>query len=187
MSQKYKCSQLGLILVLSFCIVVSSCATMPPQPKTLTPRNTPLPPTATIPPPAETTLLPTETSLPDQQTLSVPVGTSITIDGSFRPGEWDRALKVELNNGGALFLSSYQDDLYLGLQSSEMSYGSICVVRDEQIVILHSSAALGSAIYEELKSAWNLTQEFSWCCRSMSPVSEKEALYTTEGWLARMV
>jgi hypothetical protein len=83
-----------------------------------------------------------------------------------------------------LLLSSYQGELFLGLQSSELSYGSVCIAQDDQIKILHSSAALGTAIYQKDESQWNLTQEFSWCCRSMFPVSQSEALYNREGWLA---
>jgi hypothetical protein len=47
----------------------------------------------------------------------------------FLPGEWGNALKIDLDKDSELLLSNYQGDLYLGLQSSEMSYGSICIMR----------------------------------------------------------
>lgn len=177
MPKKIKRTILKSLFPLILLFVLMGCGATPPEMKTSTPRNTSLVPTTTSPPP-------TATSLPEVDAVKVPSGEEITIDGSFLPGEWDEALKISLDGEGTLMLSRYHGDLFLGLQSSAMSFGSVCIVRDEQIVILHSSAALGTAIYELDASHWNLTQEFSWCCRSMSSDSEKETLFKAEGWLA---
>ena len=116
--------------------------------------------------------------------IEVPSGNPVSIDGSLLENEWEAALKIDLENDAELWLSTSTDYLFLGLRSPAMSYGSICLAQGDQISILHSSAALGTAIYEKGEAGWVLTRDFSWCCRSYAPHSESDAHFETEGWIA---
>jgi hypothetical protein len=82
------------------------------------------------------------------------------------------------------------DYLYVGIRASAKGSGvaSICIDRGDQVAILHSSAALGTAIYENEGTEWQQIQEFSWLCRntgsSAAAQKEQSEFLQAEGWLA---
>jgi len=74
--------------------------------------------------------------------------------------------------------------LYLAVKTLNIGAVNLAIQNEDQVRILHSSAALGSAIYEKRGDGWHLTQNFSWCCRSTISFDESEQLFQDEGWLA---
>ncbi len=130
-----------------------------------------------------TAALPTETASPSSPVIQVPDGNMPTIDGTFSSGEWDGALTTDLVNGGELMLMHNDGYLYLGIQSREMGYGSICTADDNQVSILHSSAGLGTAIFERDGPDWRRIQQFSFCCWEAYQ-SELNAFLQRDGWVA---
>jgi len=119
--------------------------------------------------------------------VSAPQGRRATIDGVFAPGEWDDALEIDLPNGRLLLMHA-GGYLYLGIRSENLGLGSICVVRDEQIAILHSSAALGTATYEKAGDTWHKSRDFIWTNRAVSnnqqALDERQQHLEREKWLA---
>jgi TolB protein len=123
--------------------------------------------------------------------VNVPlVGLLPTLDGVLEPGEWAGALQDNLSDGGELFLAQDGEYLYVGIRASGRGsgVGSICLDRGPQVAILHSSAALGTAIYENEGAEWQQVQDFSWQCRNTgSSAAAQEArreFLQAEGWLA---
>jgi CubicO group peptidase (beta-lactamase class C family) len=148
-------------------------------------------PTATVVPPVDTphpspttAMLPTDTPPPANLSVPVPQGNPATLDGHLSPDEWDGARVEEFSQGGELLMMHDDGYLYLGIRSRSMGYGSICIAQDSQISILHSSAALGCAVFEQDGNDWRRTQQFSWCCRSLTDDSPREAHLQREGWSA---
>jgi hypothetical protein len=119
--------------------------------------------------------------------VAAPQGRHSTIDGVFAPGEWDEALEIDLPNGQLLLMhaGSY---LYLGIRSEKLGLGSICIIRDEQIAVLHSSAALGTATYEKAGDSWRKSRDFIWTNRAISndqqALDERQQHLEREKWLA---
>ena len=78
--------------------------------------------------------------------------------------------------------------LYIGIRAKSEPVTSICIDQGEQVSILHSSAALGAAIYEQSDGVWEMIQEFEWCCRETtdSPQAQESRSEHLEqnGWLA---
>ena len=143
--------------------------------------------TATLPSPTETTaptLTTTEVPLVPGLTIEVPQGTIPTIDGTISSGEWDRAFTDELSDGSELMMMHSNGYLYLGIRSHVRGVGSICTLKNEQVWILHSSAALGNAIYEKTDGGWQMIEGFSWCCRDTAANLERDALLKENGWMA---
>ncbi len=143
--------------------------------------------TATLPSPTETTAptpTPTEGLLVSGPTIEVPQGTAPTIDGILSPGEWYRAFTDELSDGSELMMMHSNGYLYLGIRSRVMSVGSICTLKNEQVWILHSSAALGNAVYEKTDGGWHQIEGFSWCCRATTPNLERDDFLKENGWMA---
>ena len=77
--------------------------------------------------------------------------------------------------------------LYVGINSDKIGAVNLAFIReDNRVWILHSSAALGSAIYEERIEDWELAQDFSWCCRNTLVFTERDELFQEEGWQANI-
>jgi len=121
-------------------------------------------PTDVLHPPSATPAVPSTAAQPNASTIHAPQGNAATVDGTFSPGEWDGALTVDLTNGGKLMLMHDDGYLYLGIRSRAMGFGSICTSDENQVSILHSSAGLGTAVYEKDDQGWHRTQQFSYCC-----------------------
>jgi formylglycine-generating enzyme required for sulfatase activity len=174
----------------------TAAATMYVSPTTVP--TLPLTTTSGIPPAATSVLAPTtlpaETEVvppaTDDRTIQVPAGTLPSLDGSLGPDEWTGAYHDELSDGGELYLMQDGDHLYVGIRASGTGsgVGSVCVVRGDEVAILHSSAALGTAVYERGEAGWQQTRGFSWRCRSTSDTpsaqEERDRFLQEEGWLA---
>ena len=138
--------------------------------------------------PTLTPVNPTDTPDPNLSLVIVPGGSAPSIDGSFLPGEWESAIQSEMSGGGELLLMHDGGYLYLGVRAKPEPVTSICIDQGERVSILHSSAALGTAIYEQGDAEWEMIQDFEWCCREItdSPQAQESRSERLEqnGWLA---
>jgi hypothetical protein len=122
--------------------------------------------------------------------VHVPPGNPPTIDGTLSPGEWDHAAVEAFADGSELLLMQADGYLYLGIRSNtpEMIAGNVFVHHGEEIAILHTSAALGTAIYQQGEDNWQQVQPFVWQCRSTgfgaAAQAERDAFLQEEGWVA---
>jgi hypothetical protein len=118
--------------------------------------------------------------------LEVPRGAAPTIDGVLSPGEWDAARRREFTGGSHLLLMHDQGRLYIGMRAH---IGSLCLDGGGTIAVLHSSASLGTAVYEKGEAGWKRTREFDWTCRDASDSPEarqaREEHFKRERWVAR--
>jgi len=122
--------------------------------------------------------------------VNVPHGSPVFLDGTISPGEWDDAVVESFADGSELLLMYADDYLYLGIRakSPEMIAGNVFIQRGDEISIMHSSAALGTAIFQRGNDIWQQTQDFIWQCRSTSQSdtaqAERDAFLQQEGWVA---
>ncbi len=171
-----------------------------PQPTIAQPTPTPtiiLPtPTLTIVIPTPTpTSEPTDTSLPptdvpeaDAIQIVVPAGSEAVIDGVLSEDEWALASRIDLDDESQLFLMHAGGYLFLGMRGKPEPVTSICIDQTEQVSILHSSAAIGTSVYQLADGIWEQTRDFEWCCRETTDSPQaQEALsihLQEEGWVA---
>ena len=147
---KNRSSRVVVIMIIGLVIGVS-CApatitSLPPTAlPTLIPTKEILTPTSLI---TITPLKPTE--IPESKDLEilVPGGNEATIDGILSPEEWDPAYQTELVGGGELLLMHEGGYLYLGIRAKPEPVTSICLDQGDRVSILHSSVAMGTAIYQ---------------------------------------
>lgn len=129
----------------------------------------------------------TKTS-PNSASIIVPVGNTPTIDGSLNSGEWEAALVEYFADGSELHLMQADGYLYLGIRSKtpEMIASNVFIQRDDEVEILHTSAALGTAIYIKELDGWHQIKDFTWKCRDTSDSdnakAEREKFLLEEGW-----
>jgi hypothetical protein len=115
------------------------------------------------------------------------------IDGRLSGGEWDGALEEIFAGGSTLFLAYSEGWLFIGIR---MNPAVPFVVnahmrRGDEITILHSSAALGTASYREAEAGWEQVRDFDWRCRDTSDSqpaqAERADFLQDEHWLASIV
>jgi hypothetical protein len=122
----------------------------------------------------------------------VPQENTPLIDGTLSTGEWDAAREESFKGGSQLFLLTDSKYLYMGIRSNfaGMLMGNIFIQRGDTISILHTSGALGTAIYQQGPEDWRLIQDFTWQCRdagdSQTIPVECKAFLDQEGWLGSM-
>jgi hypothetical protein len=115
------------------------------------------------------------------------------IDGTLSPGEWDAARQESFTDGSQLFLLVSGGYLYLGIhvKSPDMITGNVYINHGDEISILHTSAALGTAVYQKSADGWALNRDFTWQCRDLSDSqaaqAERRAFLQQEGWVGSIV
>lgn len=120
-------------------------------------------------------------------TVTVPRGPAPSLDGTLSPAEWSGARRFDIPGGQVLLLCA-DDSLYVGLRTPDRAVGSLCVDQGDRIAVLHSSGALGTAIYAPAREGWRLTRPFSWRCRNQPDAArlaaERTLFWRDEHWLA---
>jgi hypothetical protein len=120
----------------------------------------------------------------------IPSGNPPTLDGTHSSGEWHNAHVETFADGSQLYLIQAGDYLYLGIEAVDpgMIAGNVFLQRDDEISVLHSSAALGTATYQKSEADWKKIQDFNWRCRntgnSESARAERVEFLEQEGWVA---
>ena len=128
----------------------------------------------------------TTTTRPPGRVLSVPSGEAPTIDGIVSTGGWDGATSTIMTDGTPLHWMYSDETLHVALEGGELGAVNLAIATGDETWILHSSAALGSALYTREQSSWSLTRGFSWCCRSTTADAGRRALFDEEGWQANI-
>ena len=133
---------------------------------------------------------PTEQELEDGGPLVLPQGRPPALDGTISSGEWDDALVETFADGSELLLMQDEKFFYVGIRANDTGpfSSNVFIQKGDEVSILHSSAALGTAIYQKDEDGWVQIQDFSWHCRNTSNSEtarvERDEFFQDEGWLA---
>ena len=124
---------------------------------------------------------------PQDLTVTAPRGAA-TLDGTFAPAEWSGAYVGQLTGDGEVRLMHDGGYLYLGVRRRGDLVVTVCLDQGDSVSVLHSSAALGTAVYQRAEDLWNLVRRFTWELRdstmSAAAQQEREAFLRREGWVA---
>ncbi|MCP4542201.1 MAG: hypothetical protein GY832_34190 [Chloroflexi bacterium] len=177
------------VVALIILILVTGCGKSEPTatPSSPTVAATPILPTAT-PVPSSTPQAETIPTLASGPTIAVPYKNPPILDGVLSPGEWDNAQQETFSDGSELLLMHDGNYLYLGIRAStdDLFVPTVCVDRGNEMIFLHSSAALGDAFYERAEDDWQLTKPFEWILREGALESHRESFLQDKGWLASL-
>ena len=121
--------------------------------------------------------------------VELPVVDDPTIDGIINDQEWQNATVHHFQDGSEVYLIVSGGHLFLAIRSvgGGMIAGNVFLGERDQISILHTSAALGTALYQKDGDKYRKIEDFSWCCRSKTDNEAsrlaREEFFTKEGWL----
>jgi len=127
-------------------------------------------------------------NLSPENAVHVPHGSEPMLDGTLSEGEWGDASQIDLDDDTVLRLKHAGGAIYLGLSAQAVGIPSACILRGEDVWVLHASGALGMAVYGKTGETWTKTRAFEWRCRTgdydAAAASERETFLEEEGWLA---
>jgi hypothetical protein len=125
--------------------------------------------------------------------LQVHAGIAPVIDGRLEDGEWDDAVALQLAETSTLYVKHAGGFLYVAVRERTRSQvvGNVYVARAGEVLILHASHALGTAVYVRDGEAWSLDRPFTWACRALGfadvAIAERASFLAGHGWLASVV
>ena len=99
-------------------------------------------------------------------------------------GEWKHATQVSLTNGSYAMLMHDGRFLYVALVGAKPGIASLCAAGKNGVRVLHASAALGTATFEQEKEKWRLTRGFTWTNRDTNNMADRNKTLAAEGWFA---
>jgi len=101
-----------------------------------------------------------------QASLNVPTMTRPAIDNAFSEGEWQGATKIDLADGGEVWVGADDEAVYFALHKmppGRFGFGCFFLYSADRILVLHASAQLGSAVYRQKGDLWFPDQEkYTW-------------------------
>ncbi|MEM7164062.1 MAG: hypothetical protein AAF581_01285 [Planctomycetota bacterium] len=106
----------------------------------------------------------------------------LKVDGALDDKEWKGAKEQSLGGGATLLLRHDKKGLGLGVRSENAGILSVFLAIENRVLVLHSSARLGTAIYEKdpKSDAWQPVQKFKY----QAPSDE---FWKAEGWRANVM
>ena len=118
--------------------------------------------------------------------VEIPEGPAPVVDGTIEPGEWAEAVGTALDDGTGVRWMHAGGSLYVGIDGDEVGAVNLVLAGGDEVRMLHSSAALGSAVYVRENGARRMECGFEWCCRSRTDGTDAVALFESEGWTANI-
>lgn len=128
-------------------------------------------------------------SLGTAQELDVPRAAAPVLDGKIGEEEWNGGVVRPLDGGGEARFQRDEDRLYVAIQGRGEGWSHIYLGDEDQIRVLHASAALGDAVYRRSsEDRWAPVSGFAWEMRETAMTSEaiaaREAYMARHGWVA---
>jgi hypothetical protein len=113
--------------------------------------------------------------------------TEPTLDGRVDDAEWTGASSRPLEGGGTVRLLSRGNLIYFGIRGAAEGIAHVCVASQDQVSILHVSAAVGSARYRQADGKWTQATPFTWSLRDPgltgAAADARRAYLEKEGWV----
>lgn len=124
--------------------------------------------------------------------VQVPRGAAVTIDGRVNDAEWTAALRIEHPSGTVVRLKQDDSHLYLGFTSTRPGFASLCLAINDDVHVLHASAALGAVTYRPNGSTWQSADTaFGYGMRNIAlndaATAERSAYLREHGWVASTI
>lgn len=184
---RYPLRSMAVALAVLISLVTCACTTTgSTTTSTAAATTTTTPPTEASPTTTETLPSSTTAASVTVRTLTVPGLQAPVIDGVVGTNEWTGSTTVKMSDDSVLHWMHDGSVLYMALDSDAVGAVNLVISTGDETWVLHSSAALGSALYLPAGGAWELSHGFDWCCRTANDDSARLELLDEEGWQANI-
>jgi len=122
-------------------------------------------------------ILSLQAQTPKDETLKIPPGCAVKIDGKIEENEWRDAAAYELTGGGKVFIKHDGEYLLVGVRGATKGWSHLYFSEgdDRSMTVMHASAALGKTVYSPDKSnLWQPSNTFNWELRDRTITAETE-------------
>ena len=103
-------------------------------------------------------------------------------------GAMDLAVKIWVLAGvSCLILApahAANEPLRIVVSGGKPGIASVFVANHDVVNVLHSSAALGTAVYKRDGRRWKLVRGFEYSCRDPNDIAARQRFFAREGWLS---
>lgn len=111
------------------------------------------------------------------------------IDGTVAASEWAKAVRVRLGDNGFAYLQHNNQYLFVAIAARRAGTASLCsTTKANAVRVLHASAALGTAQWQQKDAKWSLERGFDFQLRDTGDTAEAQAarrkFLGEEGWFA---
>lgn len=114
-----------------------------------------------------------------------------TLDGEISPGEYDGGTTLTGSTGLVVHVRTTDDAIYVAASGTPGGYPHLATTRGDTVLVLHASAALGTARFAGPASTKSLVRRPNWEVRNAgtgaSGVAARDQYYRREGWTATTV
>ena len=94
------------------------------------------------------------------ESVTIPKGSTITVDGVSAEQEWDDATTVDFEGGEYLKMKQDGEYVLLAIKGEKLGISSVAIHAENEVKILHASAGLITAVYNRQGESWVQTEEF---------------------------
>lgn len=134
-------------------------------------------------------ILPLEGIANAAEPVRVPRAKTPIVDGVISATEWDRARVEKLAGGGDVLFQHDGEYLYVAIRVTGTGIGSLCVPHGPKgVAVLHASAAIDAAVYEQAGADWRPVRKFDFKVRDTSArpdaMRQRTAFLSEQNWFA---
>lgn len=111
------------------------------------------------------------------------------LDGSISDSESKSLIIIGENGDNRLMISSSGGNLKVAVESKELYVASLCICNEQnEVTILHASAALGQIVYKKEAGKWTTEEKFNWQMRETGMdaaiIAKRKRYLDNYGWVA---
>lgn len=110
------------------------------------------------------------------------------LHGSFTTAERRAATDSLTESGASLWVRQAGEYVLVTIESDTIGVASLCIGSENEVTVLHASAALGDLKFHPVDGLWHTSERFKWELRdttmSTSTQEERQAHINRNGWVA---
>lgn len=123
--------------------------------------------------------------------LSLLQASTPVLDGTISPGEYDHATRVTGSNGLEVFLLRTDSALFIAVRGPGDGFPHVALTHGDTVLLLHASAALGTARFAGPGEEKRRIAEFAFGVRdpgmSEAARTARARFYASEGWVGSTI
>ena len=120
--------------------------------------------------------------------ITVPQIHPVITDGTIKEQDWNKAKKIALEDGSAVYFGHDKEYLYVGFKGLFEPWGHFYIKNRSNVYVFHPTISMGKVIYQlDRSDIWQPDRRFNWKLKkdnvNTSNSTESEKFLKEEGWI----